>query len=325
MQKEPDGSFSKRTADDEAERMFWKRFMRTRGPDGKDEYSSKVLKGVKDILGTNHCRSITEIGPGWGNYTFDLAEMCDELVCVDISPDVLNFVKRRAKDGSLNIRTVCSKWEDYPVTQTDAVFGFNCFYRMQNIEDCLRKVDEVGTRMHIIGMTSGPEQPYYIDFEKKLGLQVRYDRLDYILLVNTLYLLGIDCNVRIVPLTNEYVFPTFKELQQSETRRILTEEYDEASVSRILRKYFKREEDGRYHYVHRFNAALIYWRSCSDPRCCPLWDACSVLLITDDIVFMMTGLGPGVKGLCVIVFHGGEMMHLSWILPCDYTAFSAFG
>lgn len=259
MQREPDGSFSKRTADDDAERAFWKQFMKTRGPDGKDDYSTKVLEGVKDILGTERYHSITEIGPGWGNYTFDLAEMCDELVCVDISPDVLCFVKNRAKEESLNIKTVCSKLEDYPVKQTEAVFGFNCFYRMQDIESCLGKIDEIGTKMHIIGMTSGPEQPYYIDFEKKLGLQVKYDRLDYILLVNTLYQLGIDCNIRIVPLTNEYVFSTFKELLQSETRRIVTEEYDEISVSRILRKYFKREEDGRYHFVHRFNAALIYW------------------------------------------------------------------
>lgn len=259
MQREPDGSFSKRTADDDAERAFWKQFMRVRGPDGKDEYSVKVLECVRDILGPGHRRSITEIGPGWGNYTFDLAEMCDELVCVDISPDVLGFVRSRAKEECLNIRTVCSKWEDYPVRKTDAVFGFNCFYRMRDIEGCLRKIDEIGTDIRIIGMTSGPEQPYYIDFERKLGLEVKYDRLDYILLVNVLYQLGIDCNVRIVPLTNEYVFSTFAELRQSETRRIVTEGYDEAAVSRILRKYFRREGDGRYHFVHRFNAALIYW------------------------------------------------------------------
>ena len=259
MQKESDGSFSKRTVDDEAERAFWTRFMKARGPEGKDEYSSKILCEVMDILGADRYSSITEIGPGWGNYTFDLAEICDELICVDLSPDVLNFVKRKAKKESLNIRTVCSKWEDYRVVQTDAVFGFNCFYRMQNIEDCLRRIDEVGTRIHIIGMTSGPEQPYYVDFEKKLGLHIKYDRLDYILLVNLLYQLGIDCNVRIIHLTNEYVFSTFKGLLQSETRRIIDEKYDEASVSRILRKYFKREEDGCYHYVHKFNAALIYW------------------------------------------------------------------
>lgn len=45
-----------------------------------------------------------------------------------------------------------------------------------------------------------------VDFEKKLGLPVRYHRLNYIVLVNVLYQLRIDCNVRIADLEREYAF-----------------------------------------------------------------------------------------------------------------------
>ena len=259
LQKESDGTISQRTADDDAERRFWKQYMRNCGDGGKDEYSIRILEEIKRILGDRYFSTITEIGPGWGNYTFDLAEMCDRLTCVDISSDVLDFVSKRGKELGLNIKTVCSKWEDYKVKQSDLVFGFNCFYRMQDIGSCLKKIDAAGSEIHMIGMTSGPEQPYYCDFEKKLGVKVKYDRLDYILLVNVLYQLGIDCNVRLIPLQRDYIFRSSKELVRSETRRILSDGYDTDAVLRILRKYYKRQEDGSYAYTHRFNAALIYW------------------------------------------------------------------
>ena len=90
-------------------------------------------------------------------------------------------------------------------------------------------------------------------------MKVNYNRLDYILLVNALYQLGIDCNIRIVPLEKTYEFSSLDQAMVSETRRIMDSEYDPEAVKRILRKYLRPTEYGTYTYVHRFNAALIYW------------------------------------------------------------------
>ncbi len=259
MQKNTDGTDSARNLDDDAERNFWRGFMRGQRMLGADDYSRRVMDEVSSILGERRYGSILEIGPGWGNYTFDLAQRCDSLTCVDISPDVLKYIRTEGKEHGLSIRTVNRKWEDYDGKQSDVVFGFNCFYRMKDIESCLSKINAKGRILRIIGMTSGPEQEYYRDFERKLGLKIDYNRLDYILLVNVLYQLGIDCNIRIVPLERTYEFSSLDQAMASETKRIMDREFDRDEVKRILRKYLRPTGYGTYAYVHRFNAALVYW------------------------------------------------------------------
>ncbi len=260
LQKDWYGDDVLRVKDDDIERRFWKGYIRSRGPEGADQYSERIWKEIEAVLGERYYNSITEIGPGWGNYTFDLAEHCREMTCVDISPDVLKFIATRGKESGLRIRTVNSKWEDYHGSKTDVVFGFNCFYRMKEIEQCLQKIDDMGSELHIIGMTSGPEQQYYRDFEEELGLKIRYHRLDYIVLVNVLYQLGIDPNVRIVDLERDYAYESVSKAAKKASRRIISEDYDEDDLTRILRRHLKKADDGMYHYIHRFKAAIMYWR-----------------------------------------------------------------
>lgn len=259
LQKDWNGNDVERVIDDDTERRFWKEFMLEKIGDGPDQYS-EVIKGyINEILGDTYYDSITEIGPGWGNYTFDLAEHCRQLTCVDISPDVLRFIENEAFERGIRVKTVNSKWEDYKGKPSDVVFAYNCFYRMADIEDCLRKIDRNGRKLHIIGMTSGPEQEYLRDFEKELGLRIRYNRLDYIILVNILYQLGIDCNVTMVPLKKDFIYKSVSSAVKKASRRILSDEWSSDDLTRIMKRYVRKGNDGMYHYVHNFKAAIIHW------------------------------------------------------------------
>ena len=259
LQKRWNSDENRRVADDEAERRFWKQYMSLQGQNGPDAYSAKIWDCVKQILGERYYSSITEIGPGWGNYTFNLAECCRHLTCVDISPTVLHYIKETGIGYGFQIQTENNKWEDYDGKTSEVVFGFNCFYRMRNIEECLAKIDKTGTELRIIGMTSGPEQEFLVDFEKELGLPVRYHRLDYIVLVNVLYQLGIDCNVRIVNLEKEYVFPSADAAARKFANRIMTPNYDIECLRKIMKRYLHKGGDGLLHYTHHFKSAIIYW------------------------------------------------------------------
>lgn len=260
LQRNYSGQEPPRVSDDDVESRFWKHYIRERGDDGPDSYSRDVWAAVSDIMGERYWDSILEIGPGWGNYTFDLAERCRMLTCVDQSPDVLRHISRAARENGLRIGTVESRWEDYTGKGAELVFGFNCFYRMREIEDCLRKIDEKGADLHIVGMTSGPEQEFLRVYEEELGYSIRYTRLDYIVLVNVLYQLGIDCNVRVVDLERDYSFPSVPQAARKFERRVLSKGiYCEDDAVRILRRYLRKEPDGLYHYHHRFKGALIYW------------------------------------------------------------------
>ena len=249
-----------RVVDDQVELSFWKPFLREKEMEGTDIYSRQVWNAVEGIIGGRFFDTVTEIGPGWGNYTFDLVEHCRKLTCVDMSKDVLEYISRQSRAMGANIRTVNSKWEDYSGKKTDLVFGFNCFYRMQQIESCLEKIDRLGDS-HVIGMTSGPQERYLRDFEMELGLKIRYARMDYIVLVNILYQLGIDANVKTVGLRREYVFDSVETAAKKASKKILSKDYDIADLERIMGRYLKKDRNGSFHHVHDFKAALIYWRS----------------------------------------------------------------
>lgn len=252
------GGYSLRTIDDDAEQAFWRTFMGKKEGYAQDAYTVPILAAAEELLGEEEYDSILELGPGWGNYTFGLARHCRSMRCVDISSDVLDYIRRIGAERGLNIQTEQSKWENYSGAPAEAVFGYNCFYRMMDIEHCLSKFHQLG-QFHIMGMTGGPEKGYYPALEQELGLVIGRRRLDYIYLANVLYQLGIDCNVRIIPGVRDYVYPTFEDSCADAFRVILTEDYDSDAVRNLLQRYVVREADGKWYYHHHFRAALLYW------------------------------------------------------------------
>ena len=199
---EENGALSLRSADDRAEEAYWRHVISGFSRHAPDRYSREILDAALAVMRPYAPRTLLEIGPGWGNYTLDFAERMDKVTCVDISGDVLDFIQDAGRRAGLeNIRTVHEKWEAFqPEEKADVVFGFNCFYRMPDLKEALRKVNDAAKTLCVVGMTSGPEQPYYRDFAQEMGLNVRFDRQDYIHLQLALYQLGIDPNVRTVPL-----------------------------------------------------------------------------------------------------------------------------
>lgn len=258
--REESGRYAERTENDRAEQEFWAAYLEKKQSFRQDEYAVKIARVVKSILRKVKPDSILEIGPGWGNYTFDLAGICSRLTCVDISRDVLDYILRIAGQKKItNIQTVHSKWEDYDAGEkADVVFGYNCFYRMKDLRECLRKINHMAGKLCVIGMTSGPEQPYLKDFEKELGLSVRYHRFDYIYFTNLLYQMGIDVNCSMIPLVREYAYETLEKAMEKETDRIKDPCYDGREVKRILERYYKYE-NGKYRFHHQFNAAILFW------------------------------------------------------------------
>ncbi len=256
---ELDGSCSLRSRNDAAERDFWKKYLAGKTEYHPDEYSIPLASEIKKILEPQKPDTVLELGPGWGNYTFALASVCKQLTCVDISPEILQYLTKIASQkGFRNINTICSKWEDVSLSKKySAIFAYNCFYRMLDIQECLQKIQDAAD-FHIIGMTSGPDQPYLKDFERELGLSIKWHRFDYIYLTNLLYQMGIDVNCRIVPLKRIDTFDSPEELMKKESRRILDQQYDQAGVWEILKRYYV-PVGNKLQFEHHFCGAILFW------------------------------------------------------------------
>lgn len=253
------GGYSMRTLDDAEERKFWAGFMKDRKGWRQDEYAGPIAERMKEIIEPLHPDRILEIGPGWGNYTFMLAGLCKEMRCTDISEDVLNYIRETGRSMGYEIRMEACKWEEYEGVRADVIVAFNCFYRMREIEKCLEKINEYADRLCVIGMTSGPDQPYFKEMEHVMGAEIKYHRLDYIYLYNILYRMGIDCNVAIVPVHRRDMFASLEEAVEQECRRIRSQSYDRHQAKKILEKYLKQEPDGSFSYDHTFYSAILYW------------------------------------------------------------------
>ena len=81
-------------------------------------------------LGLGPGQSVLEFGPGWGNTTIALARMGCRVTAVDVEPNFLALIDRRAAMKGLEIETILG---DFSLAETidrrfDAVLFFECFH-----------------------------------------------------------------------------------------------------------------------------------------------------------------------------------------------------
>lgn len=255
--KGEDGKFSDRVLSDECERFFWKNFLNVERNTRKDEYSKVIEKEVLHLLSKHSLESVLEIGPGWGNYTFSLSKLCKKLFCLDISEDVLELIGKEAKKrGIANIQTIQSKWEDAEASSYDAVFAYNCFYRMRDITQMLRKIDASSKKIAIIGMNSEIDRPCLLEIERECRVRIKKSKLHHGILREILLELGIVPREIVRTIYREYVFDDLQQAMDYEKRFILDDVEDELRA--IVEKHY-RYRDGKYVQSHFIKAGLLFW------------------------------------------------------------------
>lgn len=156
------GIYSPRILDDAVETAFWREFMKKKEHYIQDSWAKPIVRKLQKILKETGVESVLEIGPGWGNFTLGLLQGGFDVTCLDISWDVLRFLEQEFREGKgLKLNTICSKWESYQVgKQYDAVFGYNCYYRMLNLKECIMKMNRSARKLCVMGMGTGERKGY---------------------------------------------------------------------------------------------------------------------------------------------------------------------
>lgn len=192
-----DGSLAERIRDPEVEKYFWRERI-TSGSLQPDAYSERVFHVLEQFASEYDIRSVIEIGPGWGNYTLPLSKRFAKLTCVDVSPDNLAYLSKRLAAEGRSMTAVCSAWEDAQVEHHDMIFAYNCFYRLEEPELFLRKVNNSAEKLCIVGMNRPPELPWLTDMENA-GLPIHYTRQGCSELLEILNALGIEAKLVNIP------------------------------------------------------------------------------------------------------------------------------
>ncbi|MGG2106252.1 class I SAM-dependent methyltransferase [Lysinibacillus pakistanensis] len=252
------GQMPERMVDDQLEEQFWAQSITRKKTGQTDPYAAKIFQEIKKTIQPED--SVLEIGPGWGNYTFPLAENVRQLTCVDSSDSILSYLQNCMQEHQ-HVSYIHAKWEslaENEVAAHDIVIGANCFYRMYEIKSALYQMNRLAKKRAIIGMTTGPIQPHYETLYKKYGYDIKFPRRDYIEFLNLLYEMDIYADCKIIPLERVYDYESYEQLVTTQSKKILNTTFDRAHVEESL-KPFIEEKNGRYYYRHDFHAALVSW------------------------------------------------------------------
>lgn len=254
-------SDSPRMRDDQEERNFWQSFMSHKDAYDPDASSRQVVhKLLLPLMAEYGIETVLEWGPGWGNYTMDLARHCRQMDCVDISPDVLAFIRRiGGEQGCQNINTFQSKWEDFnPGRKYDLVFGYNCFYRQADLARCFEKMNGAAEKLCVAGMNSGIAPPWISELAAA-GARVKWEWKDYIYFVGVLYQMGIHANVTVLPFTKTIRYPDEDALFRGECARCAPDSIHRDKALEILKRHFTRDTDGAWRAQARFHSGIVWW------------------------------------------------------------------
>lgn len=249
------GKMPERMIDDELEEAFWAQSMKKKTYKQTDDYAKKIYEKMKKQIPENS--TCIEIGPGWGNYTFQLSQDVKSLTLVDGSESVLAYLQQYFENDA-PVQFVHSKWEEALIERHDVVIGVNCFYRMYEMNAALKKMNRLATKRAIIGLTTGPIQPHYVILDEQFHYDIKYPRRDYITIVNILYQLGIYANCEMLKLEREYRYDTLQQLYLAQSKKILSPLFNMDHVKASLERFITME-DGQYVYRHPFYAAIISW------------------------------------------------------------------
>lgn len=252
------GKMPERMVDDSLEEQFWAQSIARKKIGQTDPYAARIFEAIRKKIEPQH--AVLEIGPGWGNYTFPLAEYVEKLTCVDSSESVLTYLERCLNDQE-HVSYVHAKWEDLgenDIEPHDIVIGINCFYRMYHIKEALRHMNRLAKKRAILGMTTGPIQPHYEVLHAKYGYDIKFPRRDYIEFLNLLYEMDIYADCEIIKLKRTYEYDSYEQLIKTQSSKILSANFQSAHVEEALAPFIE-EVDGRFFYRHDFHAALISW------------------------------------------------------------------
>lgn len=193
---------------------FARRFNRGMHRDwvNKNSYVNQFLRRIK----VDSSSTVLDIGCGPGTLTIPLAKKVKSVTALDVSSEMLNFVRRNAAgEGLFNIVYVNKSWEDFILDQDgnkhDVVIASRSLGGL-DLKEKLLKMGSIAKRaVYLTWMTK------VSDFEKEAYEAINRDfrqEPGYIYLYNMLYEQGIFANVDFIETESQEHFSDFDDAME---------------------------------------------------------------------------------------------------------------
>ena len=224
---------------------------------GHDAYRSPVVDRLEKYIDTTTI--VLDIGAGTGALTIPLAKKVKNVVSIEPSAGMLDYLKNAAiKENLENIEFINNTWEDAKILgQYDIVVCSHALYFITDMKKSLqRMIDATGKHLFlIIGIHESNDR--YGDIWKIIKGTSYKPGPDYINIYNLLREMGWYPEVKIIRTTMECS-------DLDEAVKLATSHFDELdilakkdAIRSYISQYIRQESDGMFRWKDSFKSALI--------------------------------------------------------------------
>lgn len=226
----------------------------------KDDYPEKVLNKIQ----TMPQYSVLDIGCGEGVLTIPLAKKVSNVTCVDLSKEMLELLKKKAKNENLdNLNYIQGNFEDIDlntVGKQDIVIASRSLNGIMNIEGLLKKLNEIGTHIYIT--LWGPGSRKYEDMARNVLNRENSKYPSYMYVCNILYQMGIIANVEKMECETINTYETIEEAMDRYRWKIGNLDQDENILRNHLENTLIKNDDGTFKNPYeKPDWILIWWKN----------------------------------------------------------------
>ena len=240
---------------DEAASGFYRR---TKKEDYNDALFNKLILSEND--------SVLDVGCGEGSVTIPLAKKVKNVIGIDSSSKMLEYLKKRSIENKLdNIETILKPIEEIKydeIGDMDVVVCSRSLNGIIPIEEVILELDKIANKYVFITIFGPENKKIEKDFDIELGIKTE-DFPDYNYFFNILYNMGIYANIERFDLNNYREYDSIEDAMDNGKFRLDLYNNDEKELlKRYLEKILTYDEQSEKYYNVKDKAdwILIWWK-----------------------------------------------------------------
>ena len=233
-------------------------FKRTKKEDYQTALFDKLILDENDV--------VLDVGCGEGSVTIPIAKRVKNVIGVDSSPKMLEFLEKRVNENNItNIETILKPIEEISyddIGDVDVVVCSRSLNGIIPIDEVLLELDRIANKYVFITIFGPENKKIEKDFDRELGIKTE-DFPDYNYFFNILYNMGIYANVERFDLNNYREYDSIDDAVDNGKFRLDLYSDEEKE---LLKEYLERiltydEKTGKYYNVKdKADWIMVWWK-----------------------------------------------------------------